>query len=282
MESDSYHLLVCGATFAGMGAAIAAMNAGRSVIVVERTVLLGREFIDTFNPGKRVGELTTSLGQHVEKDCYSRNVLSDDGVVHLAALHPLLCLLIKQYGVKCVFLTEILAVDRRDGHFHVLLHNASGRKRITVNEILDTSTQRLSQPGQADAPARKWLNSYLHHPLLHEAPSPPVPFHESMTIMGGRFASEVILQFAVNPEEEWQAARHKLHQCWKDRPDEWIPWTIAAIADTFMSHVHTGVVPMMNHWNWFPSEAFHHPLEALDKGYEFMSRRGGEHDGKRI
>ncbi|TMV45830.1 FAD-binding protein [Paenibacillus mesophilus] len=51
MNRTECSLLVCGATLAGLGAAIAAMEEKRDVIVVERTASVGREFIEAFNPG---------------------------------------------------------------------------------------------------------------------------------------------------------------------------------------------------------------------------------------
>lgn len=276
MDGNSYHLLVCGATFAGLAAALAAVEAGRSVIVIERTALSGSEFIEAFNPGMGGGEPSTSLGRHVRGDLIGRNLLNPEGIVHLPALHPVLCLYIKQYGVNVVFLTDIIEITQTDGQYNVLLYNASGFQQINVNGILDTSTERLSLPGQRYVPDKKWLNAYLHHPQLLDAAAlrAPMPFHDDMAIVSGRFNFEVILQIAMDAKDDRQRARRKLHQIWMNRPEEWASWTIAAVAGTFMSHLPCARVQIMNQWDWFPSAAFRNPLEALDRGFEYMSQEG--------
>lgn len=266
MDRTECSLLICGATLAGLGAAAAALEAKRDVVVVERTSLVGREFIEAFNPGSGSGKPATDFGQRVRSGWIERNLMEENGPVHLPGLHPVLCLLIKQYGLKVRFLTEIVGVAERDGRYEVLLHDASGSRPLRVEEILDTSTERLTVPGRLVIPESKRLNAYLHHPDLRNAVM-PAPFDESMSVCGGRFPSEVILKVNVAPEADWLQARQRLHQFWQARPAEWAPWTIAAVAGTFDSTVPGGPQRLGERWSWLPSEAFANPLSAIDQGY---------------
>lgn len=259
-------LLICGATFAGLGAALAALEAKRNVIVVERTALVGREFIETFNPGTGWSDPTTELVQSFRNDLITRNLMENNGPVHLPGLHPLLCQLIKQFGLKIKFLTEIVGVAEQDGSYVVHLHDASGSYTLLADEIWDTSSQRLTVPGSLFVPERKRLNAYLHHPDIRNT-GIPSPIDDSMSVRCGRFQSEVILKVEVAPEDDLRQARQRLVQFWQNRPEEWASWTIAAIASGFESTVAASSEQLAERWSWLPSEALSNPLSALDQGY---------------
>lgn len=260
-------LLVCGATLGGLGAAVAALETKRDVVVVERTSLVGREFIEAFNPGKGWEEPATALGRSLRDDWVSRGLTEKQGLIHLPALHAVLCLLIKQRGLKLRFLTEIVEVAERDGGCEVLLHDAAGPSRVRVDELLDTSSERLTTPGRLFAPERKRLNAYLHHPDISSADL-PAPIDETMAVSRGRFPSEAILKLTVDPGDDWPQARERLYRYWQARPAEWSSWTIAAVAGTFETSVPMGPQSLGDRWSWIPSEALSNPLAAIDNGYE--------------
>jgi hypothetical protein len=274
MKHTKHDLLICGTSFAGLGAAVAALEANRSVIIVERTALVGREFIDAFNPGRTWGTPATVFGQKFRDDAVARNLMDEEGHVHLPALHPVLCLLIREYGLKVKFLTEIVDVALHNGRYLVSLLDASGIHYVLVDEIWDTTTQRLTQPGNLFVPTHKRLNAYLHHPAIREAVI-PTPIDDSMSIAKGRFHSEVILKVCVPPKYDWQQAKQWLHPYWEARPEEWALWTIAAVAGVFEVIVRRGPMRLEEKWIWLPSEGFDHPLEAIDSGYIHMKNSEG-------
>lgn len=278
MKHNEYSLLICGATFAGLGAAVAAHEANRSVIVVERTAMVGREFIDAFNPGRLWGKPKTTLGNKFRDELLARNLMVEDGngdgSVHLPALHPVLCHLIKQRGLKVKFLTEIIEVAEHNGNYLVTLLDASGIHQVIADEIWDTSTQRLTQPGHLFVPTHKRLNAYLHHHGTQET-TLPAPIDHSMSIARGRFHYEVILRVCVPPKYDWLQAKQWLHPYWEARSEEWKSWTIAAVAGAFESIVRRGPQLLAKRWIWLPSEGFDHPLEAMDSGYEQLMKTEG-------
>ncbi|WP_309122620.1 hypothetical protein [Paenibacillus sp.] len=277
MKQTEYALLVAGATFAGIGAAAAASEANRSVVVVERTALVGSEFIDAMNPGRGTGTPETDFGRSFRDEAANRNVMTEAGLLHLPALHPVLCLRIKQYGVNVRFLTEIVEVARCGGRYVVTLSDAAGLHRVTTDEMLDTSTRRLTEPGNLFVPVHKRLNAYLHHPDIGAAPLPE-PIDGAMSIARGRFPSEVILRVCVPPKLDWLQAKQWLYRYWEARPEAWAPWTIAAVAGGFESIVRRGPRRLKEGWTWLPSEAYDHPIEAIDAGYGHMVYAGGVRD----
>jgi hypothetical protein len=258
-------LLVCGATFTGLGAAAARARAGETAIVVERTALVGREFIDAINPGRDYRMPQTDLGRKFRNECLKRNLIGEDGPAHLPGLHPLLCSLIKTDGLNVRFLTEIVDIAEQNGKFRALLFDAAGFTTIIADEILDTSSERLTRPGRLFTPPGKRLNAYLH--CSSEQPSPlPAPIDDAMSLATGRFPSEIILKLSVPPHANWPEARQRLHQYWASRPAEWAPWTISVSAGTFESDVPRGAQRLAERWTWLPSEGFGNPLEAFDQG----------------
>jgi hypothetical protein len=260
---------------------MAALKAKRDVIVVERTASVGREFIEAFNPGFGWATPGTEFGQRFRDALIGRNLMEESGPVHLPGLHPVLCLLIKEYGLKVKFLTEIVGVSERDGMYEVLLHDASGCSPVLAETIVDTSTQRLTVPGSLAVPERKRVNAYLHHPDIRNAALPD-PIDETMSVCRGRYRSEVILKAAVAPGDDWLQARRKLHQYWRARPAQWASWTIAAMAGEFESDVPRGPHRLGERWSWFPSEALANPLTALDQGYDYYRMAEGMRDAATV
>lgn len=281
MNRTESSLLICGATLAGLGAAAAAQEAGRDVVVVERTSLVGREFIEAFNPGDGWSEPTTDFARHVRSEWIGRNLMEAGGPVHLPGLHPVLCQFIKQRGIKVRFLTEIVGVTERDGLYEVLLHDASGCRPALVGQILDTSTERLTVPGRLAVPQRKRLNAYLHHPDPRNAVVPP-PLDDSMSVCRGRFPSEIILKLDVASGDDWLQARERLHQYWLARPAEWASWTIAAVAGAFEVSVPNEPQQLGERWTWFPSAACSNPLSAIERGYDSYTEREEERDAVKV
>ena len=274
MSIPEYDLLVCGATLSGLGAAAAAREAGRKVIVVERMALTGNEFIEAFNPGSERTEPKTEFGIRFRDELAKRGLIGDNGLIHLPALHPVLCLLIDSQSLKVRFLTEIVDVAKQGDTHEVLLHDSSGFQRINAKEILDTTSLRLSTPGRLFQPKRKWINSYLHSPSVGVEPA-PAPFDESISVCGGRFPSEVILKLEIPPGGSWQEARRRLYQLWKNRPEEWKSWTIAATASAFENEIPFASEAISDTWFWLPSESYPNPLAAIDEGYAFAQNMGG-------
>lgn len=277
MQQVSSKLLVCGATFAGIGAALAAQAAGRSVVVIERSALLGGEFIEAFQCRHAEWKPRTDWGQWLYRNMRERGIIGEDGCsVYLAALHSLLCLLVREQRLQVRMMTEIVEVGGGGGQYEVELHDIHGKSVIRVGDILDTTSRRLTCPGQLAVPIAKSLHAYLHHPE-GIAWNDGGGRESGLTIATWLRPFQATLQLEVPVEASWPAARQQLHRCWTERPDAWGLWTIAAIAGSFASKVPAGVQRIEAGWSWFPSEAYANPLDALDHGSEFGAKEWGRH-----
>ncbi|WP_158606971.1 FAD-dependent oxidoreductase [Paenibacillus ginsengarvi] len=274
-------ILIVGATFAGLGAALAALEENRDVVVVERTALVGREFIEAFRPGSEWTPPVTKLGQLFREALMQRGLMEEAGPAHLPALHPLLCSLVKENGLKVRFLTEIVDVTRRGDQYEVTLHDASGCGTLAADTIVDTTSQRLTSPGQPAVPGRKWIRAYLYNTDIRDAVLPE-QIDEMMTVCRGRYRSEVILRVEAAPEDGWTEVRRRLFAYWQARPERWKPWTIAAVAGEFESDVPPGPHVQNDGLIWLPSEAYANPLNALDQGYDYYKKAVGQRDAATI
>ncbi|WP_282936202.1 hypothetical protein [Paenibacillus sp. RC67] len=285
-EAAHYQLLVCGATCAGLGAALAAKL---PVIVVERSAGVGQEFIETFNPGsfEAMDDLRVSpLEQSLHAELIERSLMEPGGgPVHLPGVHSVLCKRIQDAGLKVLFLTEIIEITPTGDGFEVTLYNVSGFQTIRVDRILDTTSCRFSRPDQHYAPVnRKIIRAHLSAGISGNETTPIVqPLDEQAQILQGRFPSERILALTVDTGTDWPAARHSLQEYWRARPASLALWTIAAVASTFGEQVPQGPIELAAHWIWLPSESSPHPLLAFRQGcqYSRLQSEEGVNDGYR-
>ncbi|WNR46066.1 hypothetical protein [Paenibacillus roseipurpureus] len=267
-KTRHYPLLICGTSFAGIGAGVAI---GKDAFLVERSSSVGHEFIGAIHPGVARDKLPNStFARELQEEMLDRNLLGEDGTIHLPGVHPVLCKHIHDQALHVQFMTEILAVERLpQGGFEVEIFHSGGLETIHVNEILDTTSTRLSTPQNLyTSTDKKSLNAYLHH--AENDAHTPEPFHEEMSIVHGRFPTEIIVKLTLDAEIEWPEARKMLHDLWASRPKEWSSYTLAAVADQFEMKVPAGPFELEKGWNWLPSIGFENPLEALDQGYMFL------------
>ncbi|WNR45995.1 hypothetical protein [Paenibacillus roseipurpureus] len=273
---DYYPLLVCGATFTGIGAAAAA---GGKAIVVERSTSVGKEYIEAIHHGERLDQqLKTAFVANFADDLRNRNLLEGHGPLHLPGVHPVLCNTIQKLGLNVLFGTIILEVTpHQQGGYEVVLHNIGGHRTIRVDEILDTTSLRRSTPEDLYKPVRKWLNAYVHP--SRSSGDIPVPYTESFTLRKGRFPSEFILSLELEPNCDWASARKAYNELWVNRPPEWHDWTIAAIADQFVYEIPKGLQQLGFRWSWLPSLGLLNPLAAIDEGVHWqMSKEENDYE----
>ncbi|AJY75606.1 hypothetical protein [Paenibacillus beijingensis] len=140
-----YSTVIFGATFSGIGAALAAPG---DTLVLERSGSVGQEFIESFNPGRYGAPLSLSaFGQAFVEELLMRNVIATpEEPVHLPALHPILCRKVLDANAQVIFLAETLLVQPLENRFEVVFFSASGMRTITAGRILDTTTRSYPVP----------------------------------------------------------------------------------------------------------------------------------------
>ena len=263
--------LICGATFYGVGEAV---TDPEETLVVERNAVLGHEFIESLNPGTGWGERVYSeQGSQFRAELVKRNILTEDGKVHLPAVYPLLCNVIDQTGMKMLFLTEIIRVEKgNDGFYEVTLHNASGFQTVKAETIVDTTSEGLSYaPENRPIPQAKTINAYLFN---DQEVTFPERIPEGMTCIQGRFPAEVIGKLQLDPTDQWAEAREKLHKFWTARPQHLQNWTLTSVAGSFdisISEEELGKRQTEN-WYWAPSCKHGNLLTSYDSAFQKVKR----------
>lgn len=263
--------LIVGATFAGLGFA---SETRLETLVVEPFSQPGREFISSYRPGDRWPRMArTEAGGRLLEQLERRHALDAADRLHLPAVLPILCRWIEEHELQLLLMTQIVRIVPHPDGYEVTLAHASGLETLLAGSILDTTSDGLPQAGASRPGAvHKRINAMLHHP--GPAASLPEPFDERVSLVQGRFGSEVVASFELASDDDWLTARQKLYAVWRDRPAAWQPWTIAAIADTFEQRVEQGPTAIRPNWTRLPSCAYANLLEALDEGVLAARKEG--------
>lgn len=266
---ETVPVLVIGATLAGLGLAYAGKE---RTLVVERTSGPGQESIACFNPGERLEEeVSSEAAVALREELKRRNLLSAENRLHLGGLAPVLFNRIRSDGLRVLFLTEVVSVEReREDEFAVTLFHASGLTRIRTRYIVDTTSRCLSAPDYRPEIRYKTLNAMLH--CANPQESLPLVNDENAELVQGRFPGELILKLRLDPADDWPTARDKLHRYWANRRAAFGPWTMAVVADAFEIGAPKG--PHTHNVGgdrrvWLPSCAYANALQAFDAGYGY-------------
>ncbi|MFK7692219.1 hypothetical protein [Paenibacillus sp. HJGM_3] len=265
---DTVKVLVIGATFAGIGLA---QKLGSQGLLVERTMLVGHEFINCYRTGHNWNRTPQStLTEQLRKQWMNRNLLNEAGGVHLGGLAPSVYKLLLDSQQPIRFMTEVLDVRPRSGAgYEVTLYDATGVRNMCVDQIIDTTSECRSAGGKVPLGA-KFIGADLHRDTANLAEdSLDFLMEQEELLTAGLFASEAYLQFPVDASSTWDMAREQLHHYWKSRPESLRPWTIAAIADVFSVRTEAQHVKLGEGWLWMPSCGFDNPLHAMDEGFQY-------------
>ncbi|GAA3413530.1 hypothetical protein ACFFNY_06645 [Paenibacillus hodogayensis] len=270
-----YPLLVVGATFAGVGIAIAAK---RETLIVEPFSQPGSEFISSYRPGEHwENPARTYPGKRLLEQLEQRNVLDENKNLHIPAVLPVWCQYICKEHLSLLLMTTITNITPHPDGYEVTMSHTSGLQTIVAGSIIDTTSHGLVHLGAVQpALISKSINAMIHNP--EPSGSMPEPFDKDISFVKGRFDSELILKVELAFDADWISARRKLHDIWRDRPEALRPWTIAATADTFELHAGRGAAEVSPNWLRLPSCAYSNLLEAFEEGVLFAKHKGVEHE----
>ncbi|MCU6792123.1 hypothetical protein OB236_08290 [Paenibacillus sp. WQ 127069] len=269
-DHEHVETLIVGATFAGIGVGACL---GENGLIVERTMLPGHEFINSYQPGKGWNiERQQPLAEQLQQQWRSKGLLTKDGKVHLGGIAPTVHKLLLDSKQPIRLMNEIVEVcPDKSGGWRVTVFDASGIRTLTAGRIIDTTSDCRSAPGRYQAKA-KFIGAALHRTNTEEAQK-EIPQAWQHAIIPGAYDSEAYLQLPIDMGATWEQARYELFQSWSERPEELKPWTIAAIADAFTYHVSSGHKQIAEGWDWLPSCAYDNPLEAIEAGIRYYEER---------
>lgn len=260
-EPDFVPVFIYGATLAGLG--IATSNPDETFLA-EPTALVGSEFIASFNPGDCwENSLISDEANALRNDLLQRNLLSENGRVHLPPIAPVLFQLIREKNLNVKMMTKIVDVQPSPKGYEITFYNSSGLQKIEAGAIIDTTATCASSPAQQVPIQYRKVNAMLHCADPQDLPELE---DKSVELVQGLFPGEVILKLDVDVNDGWMEARQKLHEYWLHRPKVLSSWILAAVADSFEIGVAKDAHQVADNWTWFPSAAFPNLLQAFDGG----------------
>ncbi|CAG7634149.1 hypothetical protein ACFQI7_18690 [Paenibacillus allorhizosphaerae] len=266
MLQSHYPVLVYGATFAGLGIAAALKD---RALVAERSALVGHEFIAAYHSGESwaANPLHSTAAKDLRTELASRNLLSENGGVHLPAMAPVLFHRIRKLGLQATMMTEIVDVKVSKKGYDVTLFNASGLQQVTVDHLIDTTSTCLSDSSHPVSIESKSIHAMLHSQTPAPVPSLPPGDEKRVRFVKGLMPGELILELSLHPSDGWTEARTELHRYWEQRYEAFAPWTLAAVADAFAIRTAGRERSVGPDWSWFPSSNWANGLQAFDAGY---------------
>ncbi len=252
--------LIIGASFAGIGIACKYPDS----VVVESSICVGGEFINTVNPGTGWdGKLHSKDAVAFFNRIKEHNAF-ENGKIHLPALAPITCDWIIDKKITLRMATEIKDVKPADDGFEITIFDADGEHKLHARQIIDTTEGICSARFSETKPSvhGKTLNALLH--------SDHVPIrsgeYSGIEIREGRFPSEAVAMFKLPQDCGWPEARQLLHATWTSRSLALREWKIAAVASRFDYKIAPRLCRIKKNWLHLPSSGYQNPVAAYDNG----------------
>ena len=154
--------LIFGASFLGIGAALAANNC----IVAESGGIFGAEFVNTYKvTGNTPIAPKTGLGRTFLAELKNRKLASEDGCIYQAPAVYVMSKFLKEKPVDIRFMTELIKIEKNNGLFKVTVYHAKGFETITAGRLIDTTTLGRGHKKILSVNLKKSLNAVIHNPL---------------------------------------------------------------------------------------------------------------------
>ncbi len=241
MDSEKYTAIIAGASLAGIGMALANTHEGKKVLIVERTSLIGSEFIDSICHGDPAGyEISTSECKALRDDMHSRNLISERDRIHLPPVASLLFKIVKDKCLEILFMTDITGIRRGEGSFEVDTLSVSGTCTFKTDILIDTTAEFVTNMRKDNDIVYKSINCYVDGITGAEdvarANAAVAGTGNRIMFDEGRFPTETVMKLLLDPGDDWITAREKLAAFIKDRPAELSDMKVICLANTFELH----------------------------------------------
>ena len=251
--------MIIGASMLGLGLA---SRIGRDALVIEPSNGVGNEFIRSFKLSDRKYAPMTASGVELHRELIRRNVTDAEGRLHLPGMMPVLIKHITGQKLDVRMQTQIVEVQPRDGKFEVVCYDASGLRHVVADRLVDTTSRCVTKVGRGQIKAKS-----LNMMLLGSPDDGGTEGMSAYALFQGRFPSETVLKYALDPMDDWITARSKLFDFWLHRPEYLRSCAFMTHADEFDMEFDAQQAPIQPGWDWLPSAYYANPLEAYDHGY---------------
>lgn len=209
--------LILGATYFGCGAAAAAGTG--NALILERTVVTGRDFNLTFAPGSKW--LDTPLPPEAEAlraELVARRALVG-GRIHHAALAPVFAGWCRRRRLDILFSCDIMELEADRAVFRAV----DGIHTVAFEKLID------AEPSFA---GHKYLTALVSAAPEVEISAVKTPDFELVPLIPG-YRAALVMELA--PETKWPEARKLLREGWLRRPQELAGLKLLLSANEFFS-----------------------------------------------
>ena len=254
-------VVILGATVKALGIASVLRT---KALVLEKSCLVGSEFVDTFD--MQFKERPRAERTELEDKLRERHAVTENKVL-LPAVSTSLFELAKEKNLRLCFKTVVLNIEKREEEYLVTYYNASGIGQIWTSYIYDTA-----ETIQGDE--RKIEKKYLNIMLIGNADDKDRSSDSQyVTLSKGFYDDEWILKMEVKIEESWQESRKRFFEYWEQKKGMFCPWKVAYIASTFQFILSETQGRLGKHWDWVPSNTGQGVLEAFYEGVQIGGKQ---------
>lgn len=254
-------VVILGATVKALG--IASVLPAKALIL-EKSCLIGSEFVDTFDMQlrERQGAEKTEL----EDKLRDRHAILENKVL-LPAVSASLFELVKEKNLKLCFKTVVLNIEKRAEEYLVTYYNASGIGKIRTSCIYDTA-----ETIQGDE--RRIEKKYLNVMLTGNADDKDRNTASQYVVLSeGFYEDEWILKMEVQIDDTWQESRKRFFEYWEQKKEMFCPWKVVYIASTFQFLLSETQERIGQHWEWVPSNTGQGVLQAFYEGVQIGGKQ---------
>lgn len=257
MKKQKFKTAIFGATFYGISKLI---GNPEDSILIERTLLPGSEFVDSFNEGlgKNI-DTTSEFGNTFKNTLYAQGFLNQDGEIYPSPALFLLCDLLQKVPSNILFSTVITAIKEISEGYEITCFNCNGFSTVIADQIIDTTSTGILHDEIKKIDVKKSLNIIVHKPAAASVPCLEPIFHNTLMDLD-------IFAFQLLPEDDYMTARKKLYTFWLNNRETLEDCKILLTANTFAYRMPFTKIEVKPNITWIPSCGFDNLLHAVDQG----------------
>ncbi len=230
------------------------------VLVVERGAGIGGEY---FNSYRRTtdweADLASTPANRVRDLMAERDMLKGERTDFYGA-SPALYQLLKEHTDNYMLMTELETIVPEDKGFRLVVYTVSGRTELVCDELVDNTLACLSRPdwGRQNV-TEKRLNAIVF--------SDTTITHDTLDVHPGREEREFIVSCPLELSDDWPAARQRLLEAWKQRPEMHRQARICSIGKEIAYSFKADGAEFAGNWHYRNPVCHANPLTALDAGF---------------
>jgi len=244
-----YDNIILGATFYGIGFAI---QSPRNILVIERTGLIGSDFVDCL--GERPNTDVTvksTVGKRFKDILVEKRAVADNGDIYLGITPYILAGLLKDNNINIMFKTVVTDIRKIQNGYEVSIYNCDGFSKIKTKRIIDTTPCGAIHDTPADC--RKSLNAIV--------------LGENEAFITNGINGLKTFKMPLRSGDTYVSARQKLIDLWKTNKFKNCQIAFIAASHEYLPECFNKHIDDNRFWS--PSSSYDNLLQAFDFGAGF-------------